>query len=536
MRWVLLVAVLACGDNAPLPARAGTRTFLTPTEHLARASLALRGVRPSIAELRAVAADPTRLSELIDGYLHDPAFGATVRDVHDEALLLRIRDEGYSLPAVGPLDALTFDEIDDSIYDEPLRLIEDIVTTDQPYTRIVTADYTMADPTVATAWGLARDPGPGWQRVYGRPPAGILTSPALYLRYRSAATNYNRGRANAISRGLLCHDFLDSDIAIDTSVDLSDPVIVADAVVKNPSCAGCHQTLDPLASYFFRFEQGPLPVSHIGYPFAGYDDPSQVNGWFLTNNRPPSYFGQEADGLPGLGKAIAADPRFARCAAIHFASYLTEVRAADLPDAWIAQLQTRFERGYSARELARDIVMSDPFRVAFDDDETAAQGLVGYQKLRPAQLARMVEAITGFRWRDYSPELVGTSVKWRMGTYDVLDDDHAGYRVLAGGKDDFLVTQRVDTFNATGSLVIRRLAFEAARYLVATDARFHDAAHVRELLAEMHAKIYSELVDPSDPALDADQALFDGANAGDAERAWTITLTAMLSDLRAVYY
>ena len=537
MRCALALAIvvgggLGCGDNRTPAEHVGTRTFLSPTEHLTRASLALRGVRPSVDELRAVAADPDRLTDLVDGYLHTAEFGATVRELHDEALLLRVRDRQYTLPAVDKLEGYTFDQIDDSIYGEPLHLIEDVVTTDQPYTRIVTADYTMADPIVAAAWGLDRaEDGPGWTRASGRPPAGIIGIPAIYMRYRSTATNYNRGRANAISRGLLCHDFLDSDIAIDTSVDLSDPVAVSNAVVANPSCAGCHQALDPLASYFFRFGQGTLAISTSQkYPYQGYYSEDGATGWFLTNDRPPAYFGQQADGLDGLGRAIAADPRFARCAAIHFASYLTEVRTDALSADWIAQLQEHFRgNDYNARMLAREIVFSDQFRVAYDDDETAAQGVVGYQKLRPAQLARMIEAITGYRWTQYSPAFAGIGPYWPMGTYDVLDDDLAGYRVLDGGTDDFPHTDPVFTMNATASLVTRRLAYQAAAYMVANDARYHSVDDAREKLVELHAKIYSELVGESD--VDDELQLLQSID--DPQRAWTITIAAMLSDLRA---
>jgi hypothetical protein len=553
-------AAPACTD-APageLAEHRGTTTFLTPTEHLARASLALRGVRPSIGELREVAADPSRLPELVDRYLATPEFGDTVRELHDEALLLRIRDRQYTLPAVDRLRGATFDQVNDSIYGEPLHLIEYVVTSGRPYTDIVTADYTLADPTVARAWGLTYAGFGQWTVVPtpDRPRAGILASPALFMRYRSAGANYHRARANAVSRGLLCHDFLDSDISIDTSVNLADPQVVANAVVANPTCAGCHQALDPLASYFFPYPQGTLPVGSItAYPFAYYD-PTAGDGWFGTTWRPPAYFGTPADGLAGLGAAIASDPRFARCAAIHFASYLTESTADALPPAWIAALQDHFTSAhYDARVLVRDIVMSDEFRTASDDDAQAALATIGYQKVRPPQLARMIEDLTGFAWTADSPAVVGIGPYWRQGTYDVLDDDTEGYRVLAGGLDDYLVTRPVLTSTTTSSLVTRDLAYRAAAFVVSHDATAAAGARtlfagspgaepasataLRAELANLHARIFSELVDPSDGALDADEQLFDGALAaahGDVRRAWIVTLTAMLSDLKAVYY
>jgi hypothetical protein len=553
MRMIVLAVTslaTACGTSEPGPT---TTTYLTPTEHLARASLALRGVRPSLAELRAVAAEPDRVAALVDRYLESAGFGATIRDLHNEVLLLHfeLTSNAFTPPPSPPLQAITFAEMNRSIYDEPLRLIEDIVMSDQPYTRIVTAGYTMADRTVATVWGLDHSERDGWERARwtdDRGPAGILASPALHMRYRSAAFNYNRARANAISRSLLCHDFSESDIRIDTSVNLSDPAVVADAVVHNPSCAGCHQALDPLASYFFVFLPGA--VDYPAYP-ASFYQPDAASAWMTTSGRPPGYFGTQPEGLAGLGRAIAADPRFARCAAVNFASYLTEKPARDLSPAWIARLQDGFVRsGHSAKLLARAIVLSDEFRTASSADPVAAEGVIGYQKVRPAQLSRMLADVTGFTWQ---ADTTATVNGWAFGRVDYLADDLLGYRVLAGGIDSWFVTAPTHTMNATATLVTRAAARQAAAFVVDHDAAAVaaqrtlftraavddiDPAHVRAELAELHARIYSELVDPDDPVLDDTQALFDAALAagGDARRAWTVTLTGMLSDLRAIYY
>jgi Protein of unknown function (DUF1585) len=551
----LALAVLsasACGDDREHPQPDPAVTFLTPTEHLTRASLALRGVRPSLDDLHAVGADPKALPALIDRYMSTPEFGATIRELHNESLLLEIEDPAYTPPPAGDISGKSLSEISRSIFDEPLRLIEDVVLGDRAYTEVVTADYAMADRIVAIAWGLPHSASDGWERTVwpdARGAAGVVASTAFYLRYRSAGFNYNRDRANAISRALLCHNFLDSKIELDTSVDLDDPDVVANAVQNNPSCLGCHQTLDPLASYFFGFYRGQLPAL-AAYPVDLYNSALDVD-WFFTNGRPPSYFGQPAQGLTGLGQAIAHDPRFARCAAIHFASYLTETQASDLPADWIAQLQTSFvASGYKAKQLARDIVLSDRFRTAAHADPTMAELVVGYQKLRPQQLARMVRDLTGYSWTGYFADQVGP---FAIGPVDLLDDDYVGYRVLAGGIDSFYVTQPVHTMNATSSLVVGRLAYDAATYVVAHDAdapadqrtlftaadvAATDDANVRAELAVLHARIFGELVTPDASALDDELALFRGvlAGGGDARRAWIVTLTAMLSDLRAVYY
>ena len=120
-------------------------------------------------------------------------------------------------------------------------------------------------------------------------------------------------------------------------------------------------------------------------------------------------------------------------------------------------------------------------------------------------------------------------------------------------RDGYFVTAPTHTMSATATLVARAAARQAAAFVVDHDATSLpsgrrlftraavddvDPSHVRDQLAELHARIYSELVEPDDPVLDDTQALFTAAldASGDARRAWTVTLTGMLSDLRAIYY
>ena len=173
---VAIAALAACSEA---PAHDPGAVYLTPTEHLVRASMALRGIRPSLEELRAVDRDADALPAIVDRYLASPAFGATIRELHNEALQLRIQQPNYTMPAAGPLWDRSYTEMAESLYAEPLRLIEDVVMSDQPYTRIVTAGYTMADDIVAAIWGLEHPGGPAWVRTAypdERGAAGILAS------------------------------------------------------------------------------------------------------------------------------------------------------------------------------------------------------------------------------------------------------------------------------------------------------------------------------------------------------------------------
>jgi hypothetical protein len=542
------------GDDQPDPPDVSpTAVYLTPTQHLTRISLALRGMRPSIADLEAVDADPDALSSIVDRYLGSPAFGETIKELHNETLLVRIEQPTFTYPDIGPLAGATARQINGQ-FDEALRLIEDIVMSDQPYTKIVTADYTMANGTTAAIWGLPHaGPAEQWERTPfpdGRAPLGILATNTIHHRWRSTGFNFNRGRANLISRALLCHDFLASDIMVDTSVDLSDPDVVANAVIANPSCAGCHQTLDPLASYLFTFRGSLAPVGVDAYPVT-YFTPGTANRWMTANKRPPMFFGVGTGGLAGLGTAITNDPRFAKCAATRFASYFTEVPQSAVSGAWVARLQkTLVDSGWSAKALAKAIVLSDEFRISHDTDSEAAEATVGALKVRPEQLQRMLRDLTGFNWS------TTTTANLRgipYGQANLLESDFIGFRVLAGGIDSYFVTEYVHTMNATSSLVAKSAAAAASDFVVEHDLAaaaaertlFTKAAvtateppAIRAQLAHLHARIYGELVAPDSPEIDETLALYDDAFAAtnNRARAWKLTLIGMLSDFRSLFY
>ncbi|MEO7097029.1 MAG: hypothetical protein ABI175_27465, partial [Polyangiales bacterium] len=270
-----------------------------------------------------------------------------------------------------------------------------------------------------------------------------------------------------------------------------------------------------------------------------------------TNKRPPMFFGTPATSLAGLGQAVADDPRFARCTAMRFASYLTEVPRDQLSGAWIAKLQSELvAQNFNAKKLARAIVLSDEFRVSYDTDDAAAETLVGAQKARPDQLERMLRDLTGFRWT------TTTTAKLRAipyGTPDLLKSDFVGFRVLGGGIDSYFVTEPVHTMNATSSLVAKAAAAAAADYVVEHDftaaaaqrtlfveaaVTDTDEAHVRAELAHLHARIYGELVSADSEEVTETYALFTDAlaAAGNSRRAWKLTLIGMLSDFRSLFY
>lgn len=554
----LLLVSTSCNDeNAQGGAEAADVTErgvhrLSPEDHLVRVSMALRGTRPDPSELEAVARDPEALPEIVDAYLEADAFGETIRDLHNEALLVLV-DYAF-FPAgflpTGPVASADPYALNRSIMEAPLRLIEHVVMEDRPYTEIVTADYTLANGLTAPVWGLPYDgDGPSWaitQWTDGRDNAGILSDSWFYQRHQSTISNANRGRANAISRGLLCHDFLSRDIQVDGGIDLSDPEVVADAVERDPACASCHQALDPLASFFSGYAPAFVPP-FVTYPHGIYDESLAFIYGF--DARPPAYFGNGGVGLADLGTLIAADPRFTLCAAKRFYAYFHQTEVDDVPLETASRLQqVLIDSGMNAKALARAIVLDDAFRISHVDETYEGDDVVAVLKARPLQLAQLMRDLTGFEW---TTDLYGAAPQ--LGMPDLMEDSFLGYQVLAGGLDSVFVTHPSHTYSATTSLVLRALAREAAHHRVDRDFDAASAdrwlltniaegdtseAAVREQLADLHARIHSERVEPDAPEVDETWALFSAAlrHSGDDRRAWKVTLTAMLQDVRIAFY
>ena len=169
----------------------------------------------------------------------------------------------------------------------PLELIAHVVKNNRPYTEILTANYVMANPWAATAYGAKtrfNDPGDVHEfkpsrivsyyrqdeglkhehdphlmatQIYDAgslktiyPHAGILNTKVFLQRYPTTATNRNRAR----SRWTHYH-FLGLDIEKSAS-RTTDPVALADTnnpTMHNPACTVCHRIMDPVAGVFQNY-------------------------------------------------------------------------------------------------------------------------------------------------------------------------------------------------------------------------------------------------------------------------------------------
>ena len=177
--------------------------------------------------------------------------------------------------------------VDYGVRQAPLELIAYVVQNDLPYTEVLTADYIMANPWAAKAYGASTrfdDPddvhefkpsrivsyyreGEGFEHEYDPvigatriidpgtlitdyPHAGILNTTMFLRRYPTTPTNRNRARSR-----WTYYNFLGLDIEKSAS-RTTDPEALADTdnpTLLNPACTVCHRILDPVAGAFQNY-------------------------------------------------------------------------------------------------------------------------------------------------------------------------------------------------------------------------------------------------------------------------------------------
>ena len=296
-----------------------TVVLASNSKTLRRAALIFAGRIPTDEEYAAVeGGDERALRATIRGFMEGPQFHEfLIRGSNDRLLTDRkdgniIRDtsfvdytnERYRLreaaQASGDHRELEYweDRVQYGARRAPLELIAYVVENDLPYTEILTADYIMANPWAAAAYGASTwfndpddvhefkpsrissyyrkgdgfiyeydpvlghhvlDPGP---LITDYPHAGILNTTSFLLRYPTTATNRNRARA----RWTYYH-FLALDVEKSAS-RTTDPVALEDTnnpTMHNPACTVCHSVLDPVAGAFQNYsDDGSYRINRGG--------------------------------------------------------------------------------------------------------------------------------------------------------------------------------------------------------------------------------------------------------------------------------
>ncbi len=545
--WHALVAAwaLACASEPDLPgADAPAWDWQAPSgsasgevvpndELLVRASIDLRGVRPSIEEQERLAAGAS-FEELVDELLADPRTAAHLAQGFDQVFHTRIDHDLAEV--IYPLsgEAYGLDDLHgflDSVGGELPAMVERVIVDGLSWTEMVEGDWTMADATLDEVWPVQRD-GDGTTAADGRyavgrytddrPAAGALATNSLWWRYLSGNVNYNRHRAAHAARIFLCHDHHGIQVDLDPDAVLVDQDAIKNAIADNPSCRACHDTLEPLSGYLFGFwlydeEAGDVPL-------WGEYRADRESMWQETTGVAPAYYGDAsvAD-LSALGPAMAADERFLPCFVRQTATALLGLGAVDEVDT------SAFEATAQATDMtvlpvARAIVLSD------------AYAALPLRMVRPGAMVSQVEELTGFRFT-----IDGVDQVW---------SGSDGLRVLAGDADGFQVTQPTVVPDVSATVFHARLAEAAARYAIeqhrtggdsglfpiVTPSRGPEDPAYEDQLAWLHQRVLG--IAPTDDELTALAGLHTAvlAQGSDPEGAWGVVLAALLRDPRMLLY
>lgn len=530
---VALLALLGCTDIEVVePVEMPT---MADTDLLIRASLDLRGVRPSPEELALVEQDPDALAGLLDDYVYDERFGARTRDLWAEILLTRAENFRVPPETYGLSDYAVYE---DAVGNEALHIISEVAENDLPFSTVLTADWTMANPTLETIWEIEREQqDAGWTRaVYtdGRPHSGVLTTNSMWWRYTTTTSNANRKRANQISRIFLCNDYLTRPIDFDRNVNLLDEGAVSDALHNDPACVNCHNSMDPIASYLFGF----FTYDPDSAAEATTYHPGREQLYKTYVGMEPAFYGEPGYTLDDLGHQIAGDNRFVTCMVEHAYTGLLR-RDATLADAdrLTGHREAFLEGDLTWRALVRSVV-DDPMYRAGDTDET---GAVPLKMATPDLLASQVQGLTGFRWTYEG--------------FDLMTTDRYGFRNLAGGADGVNVVRSATSPNTTTVLVQERLAeaaaWHAAELAAAGEATtpLFDALDWTETpetdedamvaqIQHLHWAIFGQRVTGDGPQVQANlelwQAIYD--IEGNTVDAWAGVLAALLRDPDLLLY
>ncbi len=533
MRHVLFAFLLGCGvpdqgvgnavddgivgdsgstaGGAALPPAAGPQ--LDAQGVLNRASLDLRGRRPSLEELAAVQADPAALDDLLDQMLLDDAVPERMAWLWNERMHTALWASSYDR-FIGELQRdFTFDEWR-ALGWEPLALVAALVDEDRPFTDLVTAAQIPTHARLAELYGTVGAPAEGWDWGHyddPRPMSGMLSSTTFWLRYNDNLVNHNRRRANAVADILLCSDFFDREGTASFQIEgeFSD---IENAVETEAACTSCHAALDPLASFFGGFVE-----QSANLPMAQFFSYSEFNDRWTRARLAPAYFGAPGQSIRDLGVLMAADPRFSSCVVQTFWEGLTD-QPWQVDQDSAALVADFVAQGAVVRPLLAEILDAPAYRSAT------------LRVLRTEQLAAALEDLSGWRPGD-QPDDGLSPLTWSV--------DH---RILGGNTDDISVLYRNRSQNLATQLLQTWTGRQAAVDMVATDlGRDLDdrrlvtvdeaagEAQVREALAGLAGRALGRLHDPDGEEVDLLFELWLDGGGWDAwADAWSLVVEALI--------
>ena len=227
---------------------------------------------------------------------------------------------------------------------------------DGSFNELLTAPYTYANQTLAKFYGLSGPAGDAFERVADDRRSGILTQAFLMAQDKPYRTSIVR-RGLKLRTDLLCQNIPapPNNVILNLdggSADLSQRERL-ERHRSDPTCAGCHDLLDPVGLVFESFDA-------VGR-FRTADENGRPISTASVLNAAASADGPVAD-VRELGAKLAVSPEARDCYVTQSFRFFfgRDVEAADACS--IARLKTKFsEKNFSLTELLVGLTQTDAF-------------------------------------------------------------------------------------------------------------------------------------------------------------------------------
>ena len=261
----------------------------------------------------------------------------------------------------------TYDDwLETSMANEPVEFFRELLSNNLPIESLLDSDWTMANARLCDFYGLPEPTKPGFQRVSLKPEhnrGGLLTMGGV-LGLTSDGT-----RHRPVHRGVWLSEtiFNKTPPPPPANVDPIEPVPPEgekitirqrmEAHTRDPNCAACHKSIDPLGLAFDQYDAIGQWRTHEHIPTGvGKNPPVDASGT-LTD-------GRTFNGSVEFKELLLDDrDRFARAFIEHLCTYaLRRVLTVDDKEDVSLILSEARKKNYQIKDIVRAVAVSDLLR------------------------------------------------------------------------------------------------------------------------------------------------------------------------------
>jgi hypothetical protein len=306
------------------------------------------------------------LERQVDRLLASPRLEAGVRSFFTDMLGF----DGFDTLSKDPMIYPSFNpKVAADAQEQTLRTILDLLVTRKgDYRDLFTTRKTFMDRVLGPIYYVPVPPKHGWvsyEFLKDDPRAGLLSQLSFALLYAHPGQSSPTLRGKAVREVFLCQKVPapPANVSFTIAQDTSNPEYKTararlTAHRSEPTCAGCHQIMDPIGLALENFDgAGEYRADENGVPI----DP-----------------GGELDGVrfstpAELGKALHDNPATPRCLVDTLYKYATGSSAGPDQREWLNWLNDRFaSNGYRLTGLLRELALSDGFYAITPDQAPPA--------------------------------------------------------------------------------------------------------------------------------------------------------------------